>query len=80
MNVLKRKGLVEDEQWYGLQFTGDESVGGNLKQVENFFQKIFVHIGSKLLLISTSLFLISSGNASSASTKILNFSVFILLL
>jgi hypothetical protein len=48
MNVLKRKGLIEGEQWYALQFTGDESVGGNLKQVENFFQKIFVSFKIKV--------------------------------
>ena len=48
MNVLRSKGLIEDEYWYGLQFTGDESVGGNLKQVENFFQKIFVSFKIKV--------------------------------
>jgi hypothetical protein len=39
---------------------------------------IMPHAGSKLLLISTSLFLIFSGNASSASTNILKLFVFIL--
>ena len=42
MNVLKHKGLIEGEQWYALQFTGENSIGGNLNQFENFFRKMFV--------------------------------------
>jgi hypothetical protein len=43
----------------------------------NAKQPAVPHIGSKLLLISTLLFLISSGNASSASTNILKLFVYI---